>query len=84
MARSTPKHIDKKARSFEYLVAFAFPFFVLRIWLPLSAVFWAALICVIYIRVTVGKPDGLMLHTGYRLGLRIRGLLPHEVGRLGR
>jgi len=84
MARPTPKHIDRRARAFEYLVAFGLPFFVLRVWWPMASVFLAAGLCAAYIRLAAGKPDGFMIHAFYRMGLPVRGLLPRAVAKLGR
>ena len=83
-SRQVPKHIDKKARSFEYLMAFALPFFLLRAIFPVGAMFISMGIAIIYIKGTAGKPDGFLQQEAYRKGLPVRGFIPKALKRLYR
>ena len=91
--RTVPKHIDKSERAGEILLVFAFVFFIVRIpivlmikdpngseigYLMLGGIAAAYL----YYKATDGKKPGFLLHYGYRVGLTVRGLLPHGLKRV--
>jgi hypothetical protein len=59
----------------EYLMVFMVPLFLLRTVHPVAGLLVATGLCIAYIRTTVGKPDGYLVHQLYRRGLPLSGLL---------
>ncbi len=80
--RPVPHLIDSNSRLGEYLMVFMIPLFLLRTVDPIAGLISATLGCAAYIRVTLGKPDGYLIHRLYQLGLPLGGLLDHRVKRL--
>jgi len=73
--RPVPRLIDRPSRSGEVIVVFMTPLFLLRTIDPLFALAVACACAVLFLRISVGRPEGTLLHTLYRMGLRPRGLL---------
>ena len=73
--RAVPRLIDNNSRMGEYLMVFMVPLFLLRTVDPVAGLAVATFACVSYIRATVGKPDGYLVHKLYRRGLPLSGLL---------
>lgn len=80
--RPVPHLIDNNSRLGEYLMVFIVPLFLLRTVDPIAGLVTASISCAVYIRVTLGKPDGYLVHRLYRLGLPLSGLLDRRVKRL--
>ena len=80
--RPVPRLIDSNSRIGEYLMVFMVPLFLLRTFDPLLGLGIAAAAAALYVRVTLGKPEGFLVHTLYRAGLPVRGLLDRRVRRL--
>jgi hypothetical protein len=80
--RAVPRLIDNNSRLGEYLMVFMVPLFLLRTLDPLLGLAVGASACLLYIRVTLGKPEGYLVHRLYRAGLPLRGLPKREVRRL--
>lgn len=77
--RPTPKHIDRSSRAVEFLVIGLLPFVLVRPFFELTGLALMVGLPLVYARCTVGKPEGYLWHTAYRLGLPVRGLLPHHL-----
>ena len=77
--RTVPRLIDNNSRMGEYLMVFMVPLFLLRTVDPLAGLLVATATCIAYIRATVGKPDGYLVHQLYRRGLPLSGLLSRRV-----
>lgn len=80
--RSVPHLIDSNSRLGEYLMVFMVPLFLLRTVDALGGLLAGAALCAVYVRTTLGRPDGYLAHRLYRLGLPVRGLLPIGLRRL--
>lgn len=77
--RPVPHLIDSNSRLGEYLMVFMVPLFLLRTLDPLAGLLVGTVACVTFIRATVGKPDGYLVHGLYRAGLPLRGLLDRRL-----
>ena len=84
MARPRTRFIDRSTRTIETLVLFMVAFFLIRPLSPLTGYVLCVLLPLGYLRITVGKPDGYLLHLLYSWGLPIPGLLPPRLRRLRR
>ena len=73
--RPVPRLIDNNSRMGEYLMVFMVPLFLLRTVDPVAGLLVGTASCIAYIRATVGKPDGYLVHQLYRRGLPLGGLL---------
>jgi hypothetical protein len=73
--------IDRNSRLGEYAMSFMVPLFMLRTIDPLLALGVATFLAAIYTKQTFGKPDGPLIHTVYRFGLPLSGLLDIRVRR---
>jgi len=82
--RPTPKHIDRSSRAIEFLLVGLVPFVLVRPFFELTGLALMVVLPLAYAKVTIGKPTGYLLHIAYRLGIPVRGLLPHGVRRLER
>lgn len=71
--RPVPRLIDNNSRLGEYLMVFMVPLFLLRTLDPLVGLAVGTIACLAYVRATLGKPDGFLVHRLYRCGLRLRG-----------
>jgi hypothetical protein len=80
--RPVPRLIDSNSRLGEYLMVFMIPLFLLRTIDPLVGLATGAAACTVFIRLTLGKPDGYLMHVLYRSGLPLRGLLDRHIRRL--
>ncbi len=60
-------------------MVFMVPLFLLRTIDPVTGLVLATASCVAYIRVTLGKPDGYLVHLLYRHGLPLGGLLDRRI-----
>jgi hypothetical protein len=72
--RPVPRLIDNNSRLGEYLMVFMVPLFMLRTIDPLVGLVVGSAACAIYVRLTLGKPDGYLVHRLYRAGLPLSGL----------
>lgn len=79
--RAVPHLIDRNSRVGEYAMCFMVPLFMLRTIDPLFALGAATLLASAYIKYTFGKPQGYLVHLGYRVGLPLSGLLDIRVKR---
>ena len=82
MARA--QFTDQPTRTIETFVLFLVPFFLLRPLSPWIGTLLAIALPLAYLKLTVGKPDGFLLHLVYSCGLPIPGLLPPRLRRLRR
>ena len=73
--RPVPRLIDSNSRLGEYLMVFMVPLFLLRTLDPIAGLLVGAGLCVLYMRATVGKPDGYLAHRIYHCGVPLGGLL---------
>ena len=80
--RAVPRLIDNNSRMGEYLMVFMVPLFLLRTVDPVAGLAVATASCIAYIRATVGKPDGYLVHQIYSRGLPLSGLLSQRIGSL--
>lgn len=80
--RPVPHLIDSNSRLGEYLMAFMVPLFLLRTFDPIAGLLAGAIASALYMRATMGKPDGYLVHRLYRLGLPMSGLLDRRLHRL--
>lgn len=80
--RTVPRLIDNNSRLGEYLMVFMVPLFMLRTIDPLLGLFVGLGACLLYVRVTMGKPDGYLVHLLYRAGLPLRGLPRRRIRKL--
>jgi hypothetical protein len=79
--RPVPHLIDRNSRIGEYAMCFMVPLFILRTVGPLLALGVATLVTAAYIKTTLGKPQGHLIHLAYRLGLPLSGLLDPRIRR---
>ena len=77
--RPVPRLIDSNSRLGEYLMVFMIPLFMLRTVDPVAGLLVGAAACGLYIRATMGKPDGYLVHRLYQWGLPLSGLLNRRV-----
>ena len=77
--RPVPRLIDNNSRMGEYLMVFMVPLFLLRTIDPVAGLIVGTVGCVLYIRATVGKPDGYLVHSLYRFGMPASGLLNRRI-----
>ena len=82
MARA--QFTDQTTRTIETFVLFMVPFFLIRPLFPWTGYVLCLVLPLGYLRMTVGKPDGFLLHLVYSRGLPIPGLLPPRLRRLRR
>ena len=82
--RPVPRLIDSNSRLGEYLMVFMVPLFLLRTLDALGGLLVGALACAAYIRGTLGRPDGYLVHRLYAAGLPLSGLLARRLRRLVR
>jgi hypothetical protein len=80
--RPVPRLIDNNSRLGEYLMVFMVPLFLLRTVDPLFGLFVGLAACFGYVRMTMGKPDGYLVHLLYRAGLPLSGLPRQRVRKL--
>lgn len=80
--RMVPKHIDKKERGVEYLLIFFGTFVLFRTVLPLGALVLAAIVTLLYMKGTAGRPDGFLIHTVYMWGIPVSQLISKKIRRL--
>jgi hypothetical protein len=80
--RPVPRLIDSNSRLGEYLMVFMVPLFLLRTLDPLLGLAVGACACLVTVRLTLGKPEGFLVHALYRAGLPMRGLLDIRIRRL--
>jgi hypothetical protein len=80
--RPVPRLIDNHSRMGEYLMVFMVPLFLLRTIDPVFGLLVGLFASVAYMRLTVGKPDGYLVHRLYRAGLPLSGLLERRIRRL--
>jgi len=76
--RTVPRLIDSNSRLGEALMVFMVPLFLLRTIDPLFGLATAILACIVFVRTTLGKPDGYLVHRLYRCGLPLSGLPPRS------
>jgi len=74
--RPVPHLIDSNSRLGEYLMVFMVPLFLLRTVDPLLGLAVGSAVSVIYVRCTLGKPEGYLTHRLYGWGVPLSGLLP--------
>ena len=84
MAKKRTQFIDQSTRTIETFVIFLIAFFLIRPMWPAAGYLLAVVLPVGYLKITVGKPDGFLLHLFYSWGVPIPGLLPPKTRRLGR
>ena len=72
--RPVPRLIDRPGRTGEVLLVFMAPLFLLRTIDPLLGLGVAVACTLLFLRGSVGRPPGFLLHRAYALGLRVRGL----------
>ena len=77
--RTVPRLIDNNSRMGEYLMVFMVPLFLLRTVDPVAGLVVGTVACIAYIRATVGKPDGYLVHQLYRRGMPLGGLLNRRI-----
>lgn len=77
--RPVPRLIDNHSRLGEYLMVFMVPLFMLRTFDPLVGLGVGIVACIAYVRATLGKPDGYLVHRLYRAGLPLSGLLDRKI-----
>jgi len=82
--RPVPQYIDRSTRGLEYLLAFMLPLVFIRPFHQGWGFLLAIVLPLAYMKLTIGKPDGFLMHECYRLGLPIPGLLDPKVKRLHR
>ena len=63
-------------------MVFMVPLFMLRTLDPVAGLLVGALACALYVRATMGRPDGYLVHRLYALGLPLSGLLDRRLQRL--
>lgn len=80
--RPVPRLIDNNSRLGEYLMVFMVPLFLLRTVDPLLGLGAGVAACLLYVRLTLGKPEGYLVHRLYRSGLPLGGLPARRVRRL--
>ncbi len=72
--RPVPRLIDSNSRLGEYLMVLMVPLFLLRTIDPLLGLVVGCACSAAYVRLTLGKPEGYLVHRLYRLGVRLGGL----------
>jgi hypothetical protein len=77
--RPVPQHIDRSLRGLEYLLAFMVPMFLIRPFAEGLGILLAIVLPLLYMKFTIGKPDGYLLHRLYRLGVPLPGLLHPKI-----
>jgi hypothetical protein len=82
--RSVPRLIDRPGRTGEVVLVFMVPLFLLRTIDPLFALAAAIACSLLFLRFSVGKPEGWLVHRAHRLGLRVRGLPDPRIRDLAR
>ncbi len=80
--RPVPRLIDRSSRLGEYLIVFTLPLFMLRTIDPLVGLAVAVVLTGVYVKLSLGKPDGYLVHLAYRCGLPLSGLLDRRIRRL--
>ena len=80
--RPVPHLIDSSSRIGETMLVFVTPLFLLRTIHPLLGLAVAVIAVLAYTRLTLGKPDGYLVHRLYRAGLPLSGLLDRRLKRL--
>jgi hypothetical protein len=71
--RPVPRLIDSNSRLGEYLMVLMVPLFLLRTIDPLLGLVVGCACSITYVRMTLGKPEGYLIHRLYRLGVRLGG-----------
>ncbi len=82
--RPVPQHIDRSTRAIECLVLFMLCAFIVRPIAPALGLVLAVVLPLAYLKLTVGKPDGYLMHLTYRLGVPVPGLLSPRIKRFRR
>lgn len=80
--RAVPKHVDTKARLIEYMFIFGGVFFLLHTFFPIGALIAGILVTFLYAKVTIGKPEGYLLHLIYRAKIDVSPLISKKIRRL--
>jgi hypothetical protein len=84
MARARAQFIDQSTRTIETFVLFLVAFFLIRPLAPKLGYVLCFVLPLGYLKLTVGKPDGYLLHLLYGWGVPVPGLLPPRLRRLPR
>jgi hypothetical protein len=63
-------------------MVFMIPLFMLRTVDPVVGLVVASVASLAFVRLTLGKPDGYLIHRLYRAGLPLSGLLERRIRRL--
>ena len=63
---------------------FMVPMFIIRPFFPTFGILLSLALPLVYIKLTLGKPDGVLFHLAYRAGMPIPGLLPRKIRQLRR
>jgi hypothetical protein len=84
VAKARTQFVDQSTRTIETLVLFLIAFFLVRPLFPKTGYLLAVVLPLGYLKLTVGKPDGFLLHLIYSWGVPIPGLLPPKLRRLRR
>jgi hypothetical protein len=80
--RTVPRLIDNNSRMGEYLMVFMVPLFLLRTVDPVLGLVTGCAACILFVRLTHGKPEGYLVHRLYRAGLPLQGLPSPHLRRL--
>jgi hypothetical protein len=80
--RPVPHLIDSSSRIGETMLVFVTPLFLLRTIHPMLGLIAGIVAAALYTRLTLGKPDGYMMHRAYRAGVPLSGLLDRRLKRL--
>lgn len=79
-----PHYIERSSRGLEYLLAFMLPLVLVRPFHQALGFFLALVLPLIYMRVTLGKRPGYLIHKLYEFGVPIPGLIDPRIKRLDR
>jgi len=82
--RLVPQYIDRSTRGVEYILAFMLPIVVIRPFHQGAGFLLAIALPLLYMKLTLGRPDGFLIHELYRVGLPILGLLHPRITHLSR
>lgn len=82
--RSVSHYIDRSNRMFDCLMMFMVPMFIIRPFFPTTGIILSLLLPLVYAKLTIGKPDGVLFHLAYQAGVPIPGLLPRKIRQLRR
>jgi len=82
--RLVPQHIDRSTRGLEYLLAFMLPIVLVRPFHQGAGFLLAVILPLAWMKLTLDRPDGYLLHALYRRGLPLPGLIDPKVTALVR